>query len=131
MKYQIKLESQGVTYSYSALELLAALVVLDEEGTEITRCNDCILFYSESKSGQEFSLEDTRDFLKRGTFRRRFSLDVDPLEDGTIASTLKDQSEVKLEDYEIRSILNAMNKELKNLTGTFTKLFFDSVITQL
>lgn len=101
-------------------DALAALVILNEDGEEIARCPDCVLFEGTTIGNKEFSKQDFQEQLADGSFKYRWKVTCKPLEDCTIQDTLQSQSYCKLD---LKAIMQAFHKQIK----AATKLFLDLV----
>ena len=118
MKYTIKFDLQGLNFEHSKLDALAALVVEDETGEEITRCPDCLLFQVEAIGDKVYTIQDFKRQLANGMFKYLWKVRCKRLEDCTITETLKDFSETPID-------LKSIMKEFKRQVKTATKLFMD------
>lgn len=116
MKYTIKFDLQGLNFEYSKLDALAALVVEDEAGNELTRCPDCLLFQVETIGNKDYSQQDFQRQLANGMFKYLWKVRCKSLEDCTITETLKNFSETPID---LKSIIKEFRRQVK----TATKLF--------
>ena len=118
---KIEMERQGLELSDESMTVLAALVVL-EDGKEISRANDAILYTCTRRDGEPMDKQDLLDSIARGDYEERYMIRFFMSEFWDCTEQLERHSNGKIDMTEAERLMDEFCETHQDEWGEFLEL---------